>query len=88
MIEKCHPYCNISAIYIENGENILEQNEVLKPNKHTRIWLAVDTLKKKGEKSTIKLLFTDSVSYEFRMSLDSYYDILINDNGIHSNKKP
>jgi hypothetical protein len=79
---------NIAAIYIENSENILEQNEILKPNQHTEVWVAVDTLKKKGENSTVKLLFTDSISYEFRMPLDSRYngcnyDICINDDGNH-----
>lgn len=79
---------NIAAIYIENSENILEQNEILKPHQHIKVWLAVDTLKKKGENSTVKLLFTDSISYEFRMPLDSRYngcnyDICINDDGNH-----
>ena len=79
---------NIAAVYIENSENILEQNEILKPNQHTEVWVAVDTLKKKGENSTVKLLFTDSISYEFRMPLDSRYngcnyDICINDDGNH-----
>jgi hypothetical protein len=74
---------NIAAIYIENGENILEQNQVLKPHQHIKVWLAVDTLKKKGENSTVKLLFTDSISYEFRMPLDRNDDININDDGNH-----
>jgi hypothetical protein len=82
---------DIAAIYIEKGENILEQGKILKPAQRVEVWVAVDTLKKKDENSTIKLVFTDSVSYEFRMPLGTCcngcnFDICINDDGNHGDK--